>query len=239
MGHTRNPHGPYQRRFRRQPRIVFAAALAIFLAPVLAVGQTSPTSAGSDVDAALRPALEQIGPALQQVRIDRWKLSRRWKDQFSSDAGSIQQDLTGQLPALMTAAQQSPATLAPQLAVMHNVDALYDVLVRVSTAANIAGGSKDAGILDDAVQRLESARGVAADQLLQAVTLREAEIARLHAAIQAAQNVQLNSHPKTIVVINRVTHRRRHHDRTAVHRKTAVKKPTPGQHEQPAAPSPH
>ena len=215
--------------------------MAIFLAPMLsgvALGQTSPAASGSDVDAALRPALDQIGPALQQVRIDRWKLSRPWKDQFRSDAASIQQDLTVRLPALMTAAQQSPAALAPQLAVMHNIDALYDVLARVSTAANIAGGKKDAGILDDAVMRLESARRAAAGKLLQAVTLRDRQIATLQAAVRAAQNAELHSQPKTIVVTNRVTHRRTHHYRHASHRKQAPKAPRNGQHAKPDASPP-
>ncbi len=168
----------------------------------------------------LRPALDQVGSALNQVQIDRWKLSRELKEELRGDANSIQQDLSAQLPALFQTAQQSPAQLGPQLGVMHNVDALYDVLVRITMAATIAGGKRDAAILDSAVQRLESARKTAAGQLSQAASMRDTQIARFQAIARAAQPTEgsPNGHPKTIVV-NNWTSRHTSHHKAPLHHK--------------------
>lgn len=187
------------------------------------VPQESTSSIVPALNESLRPALNQAGSALSQVQIDRWKLSRAWKEQLQGDVNSIQQDLTTQLPALFQAAQQSPTALEPQLNVMHNVDALYDVLVRISTAANLAGGKTDAAILDNAIQQLELARKNTASQLLQAASQRDQQITRFQASIQAAQRAEAstNDGSKTIVVNNRLTHRTRHH-KTTPNRKKAV-----------------
>lgn len=176
-----------------------------------------------DWNASLRSALAQTGTALSQVQIDRWKVSREWKGQLRSDANSIQQDLTNQLPGLFLAVQQSPRALEPQLNLMHNVDALYDVLVRITTAAGLTGGKTDAGILGNAVQQLESARKTAAGQLLQTASQQDRKITELQTRVQNVieRESRVNTHPKTIVVENRVTHRTRH--RQTPHRKTAPK----------------
>jgi predicted component of type VI protein secretion system len=170
-----------------------------------------------------------VGSALNQVQVDRWKLSRDLKAQVHSDVGSIQQDLSSELPALFQAAQQSPAALEPQLGVMHNVDALYDVLVRIATTANISGGKIDAAILDNALQRLESARKTAAGQLMQAASTEDQQIARFRASIQAAQAAESSAdgQPKTIIVNNSGTHRKRHR-KPAPRHKVAPAANTPG-----------
>lgn len=159
----------------------------------------------------LRPALLQVGSALNQVRIDRWKVSRDWKSQLRSDADSIHQDLSSQLPTLFQTAQQSPAALGPQLAVMHNVDALYDVLVRVTTAASIAGAKKDAATLNDVLAGLESARKSAATQLIQAASMRDQELLQFQARMQPSHaSERTASGRKIIIVNNRISHRTKH-----------------------------
>ncbi|MGC1782137.1 MAG: hypothetical protein WA708_06440 [Acidobacteriaceae bacterium] len=179
----------------------------------------------------LQPALEQAGSSLRQIQIDRWKLSRQWKAQIQSDASSIQQDLSMQLPALFQQAQASPALIGPQLSLLRNVDALYDVMVRVTTAANLSGGKSDAALLDSALQRLEQARKSAADSLLQSAALQDRQVMQLRAVVQAAARVEHESseHPKTIVVDNGVTHRTR--------RRKKISHPKPSSKPNPSAPA--
>jgi hypothetical protein len=220
-------------------RLFFQVCAAIFFLPFLlqspvaaavAPQATSPVTQtpvqGSAVqavpvfDESLRPALAQVGAALNQVQIDHWKLSREWKEQLRGDANSIQQDLTAQLPGLFQTVQQSPAALEPQFSVMHNVDALYDVLVRIATAANLSGGKTDAAILGNALLRLESARKTVASQLLQAASSQDRQLVRLQAQMRTAESTEAlaNGHTKTIVVNNRVTHPTKHH-KTEPHKK--------------------
>ncbi len=227
----------------RKVRFALATSAAIFLPFIMlapaarAVPLQATSPAAPAMNESLRPALDQVGLALGQVQIDRWKLSRESKAQLHGDASSIQQDLTSQLPGLFQAAQQSPAALAPQLNLMHNVDALYDVLVRISTAASLAEGKSDAATLDNAVQRLEAARKTADNQLLQAASLRDREIVDLQARMNASQTESpANVHAKTIVVDNRVTSRTRRR-KSAQHR-TATK-PAPSTGQQPGSSTPH
>ncbi len=195
--------------------------------PQDATSQANAAPPGPVLSESLRPALTQVGSALSQVRIDHWKLPRESKQQLSGDANSIQQDLTAQLPGLFQTAQQSPTALEPQLNVMHNVDALYDVLVRITTAANLAGGKADAAVLDNALLHLESARKTAASQLLQAAAFQDQQIMKFQAQLRAAHSVETpaNEPTKTIVVNNRITHRTRH-SKTAQHRKTLPSTPS-------------
>jgi hypothetical protein len=196
-------------------------ATALQLSPA-----TSPPTPVSTVNDSLRPALIQVGSSLDQVQIDHWKVSHEMKGQLHNDVSSIHQDLSSQLPALLHSAQQSPDALAPQLAVMHNVDALYDVLVRIATAAMISGGKNDAGTLDSAVRQLESARKLAASQLMQIATTQDQQIARFHAGIQAAQAAETSpgNRPKTIIVDNSFRHRKKY-PKTVPRKKTAPKTP--------------
>lgn len=182
-----------------------------------ALAQQAPaaTASASAVTDSLRPALSQVGPTLHQVQISHWKVSRAWKSQLLSDADSIQQDLNTTLPMLLQTAQQTPAALEPQLAVMQNVNALYDVLVRITAVGDVAGGAEDATALDSTVQHLEQACKSASTQLLQAATRRDHDLAKLQAV--AKPPVPSGTPSKVIVVNNEV----RHHAKHPAHRKSA------------------
>ena len=170
----------------------------------------------------LRPALQQVGNSVGQIHIDRWKLSKSWKAQLQSDADSIAQDLAHALPALFQQAQASPTTLDAQLRVMQNVDALYDVLVRLTMAADLTEKKSDAALLDSALDRLEAARKTAAGQLVNAAALQDRQLVQLQARVVAnpAHEGVSGVHPRTIVVDNGVRRGTRHH--TTHHKKAAV-----------------
>ncbi len=199
-------------------KVLFAGSLAVLLLFIFArrgsalqmPAPVPPASATSATDP-LRPALVEVGSSLQQIHIDHWKLSRDWKSRLSSDANSIQQDLATDLPGLLHAAQQSPNALGPQLGVMHNVDALYDVLLRITMAADLSGGKTDAAILDNAVRQLESACKRVSTQLQQTAVLHDQELVQLQAyAAPASGTATSSGQPKTIVVNNRVGSHAKH-----------------------------
>lgn len=168
----------------------------------------------------LHSALDQVVSALGQVETGRWKVSREWKRQLREDADSIQQDISSQLPALFAKAKAVPGQIGPQLAVMQNVDALYDVLVRVTTAANLAGGKSDAGVLESALQQLESSRKSVSAQIQQAAGTQDQRVVQLQAqAQQAIEQSTAAVHAKTIIVDDGVRRRPKHHK--AVPRKKA------------------
>ncbi len=191
----------------------------ILTPPASAVGLQSntamPPTQGEMVSPAisesLRPALEQVGHSVGQIQIDHWKVSKDWKQQLQSDADSISGDLSHQLPGLLQQAQATP-TLDAQLRLMQNVNALYDVLVRLTLAADLTEKKSDAALLDNALQQLEAARKAATMQLVAAAAQQDRQLTELRARVEAMQASQaISTHGKTIVVQNELRHETVHH----------------------------
>jgi hypothetical protein len=139
--------------------------------------------------ASLRPALAQVGDAVGNLRIMRWKAPTDLRESTQGDVGSIQRDLNATLPPLLDQGQanSSPAApLAPAFAVFRNIDALYDVLLRVSEMASLAGSSAEAAQLESARATLESARAQLANALLESVTAQDTQLTQLRAQVAAA-----------------------------------------------------
>lgn len=158
--------------------------------------------APSSIEEPLRQALDQVGTALNQVRIDHWKLSKQWKAQFQNDAASIQRDLATDLPGLFAAMRQAPNAMEPQWAMMHNVNALYNVLVRITTAAELSGGKDDVAILNRATRQLEVARNHASSEMRKTALARDTDLARIKKEVTAPKK------GTTIVIDNRSSHRK-------------------------------
>jgi hypothetical protein len=134
----------------------------------------------------LRPALANVQTAVANLNIARWKASPATRTAAQQDVASIQRDLTDTLPGLMAQAEAPPANgqsaLQPSFALFRNLDALYDVLLRVSETASFAGSAADATNLEDARAGLEDGRAKLGTWLLQSIGAQDAQVVRLLAA---------------------------------------------------------
>lgn len=235
-------HSPIQWVLRGLATAIFSLLLPIliFTPKASAAGLQSNAAAppaqaemsSPAISESLRPALEQVGHSVGQIQIDHWKVSKSWKEQLQSDADSISGDLSHQLPGLLQQAQAAPTALDAQLRLMQNVDALYDVLVRLTLAADMNERKNDAALLDSALQNLEAARKAATTQLVAAAAQQHQQLTELQARIEASQATQSAStmHGKTIVVDNEVHHATVHH--------THHKKPSPSTSSKPQSSAP-
>jgi hypothetical protein len=164
-----------------------------------ATATAPPPAQGNFAMASLRPALANVQAAIGGVNVSRWKASAATRAAVQQDIGSMQRDLNATLPGLVTSAEASgPGVLAPSFAVFRNLDALYDVLLRVSETAALAGSEADAGSLEDARAGLEDGRGKLGAWLLQSIGAQDAQIARQQAA--PAQAATPAPAPSKIVV---------------------------------------
>jgi len=158
----------------------------------------------------LRPALANVQTAITNLNVGRWKAPNDIRATTQQDVNSMQRDLNTTLPALLAqadaaAAASGPAALSPAFAVFRNLDALYDVMLRVTETAGLAGSASDASSLEDARAGLEDARAKLGGWLLQAIGAQDAQVARLQtpaAAVapppQAAPNkIVVNDGPDT------------------------------------------
>jgi hypothetical protein len=141
----------------------------------------------------LRPALANVQTAITNLNVAHWKAPNDIRATTQQDINSMQRDLNTTLPGLLAqadtaAAASGPPALSPAFAVFRNLDALYDVMLRVTETAGLAGSASDASSLEDARAGLEDGRAKLGAWLLQAIGNQDAQVARLQAtaAVHAA-----------------------------------------------------
>jgi hypothetical protein len=151
------------------------------------------------VASALRPALAQVGQALNSINTRRWKAPNEVKSAADQDVSSIQRDLSGTLAGLMQQADGAPGSVPAAFAVYRNVDALYDTLLRVVLTANLAAPDTEANALQGALSTLESARSAMGESILNASQKQQSELVNIRSALAKAAQVQRAPVTTTVV----------------------------------------
>ncbi len=160
----------------------------------LAQVAASPASAGAATPAApamkrasvvLQPGLDGVRAALREVRVEKWKTSGAVREEMDGDVGSIQRDLDGTLPGLLSVADSAPDSVGKVLPAYRNVEALYDVLLRVASVARLAAPQAQSAALDGAMADLDSGRRMLGDQLQSSAVAVEKQVVDLQTALKA------------------------------------------------------
>ncbi len=172
--------------------LIFSALLTVPVASFAAAQaspQATPAQARAQAATVLGDSLQQLnvnldrlGRTLSEVTVSRWKAPGDVRQTTQSDVESMQRDLSNTLPGLISAAQANQAQMAPAFSVYRNVDALYDVLLRVSETAQLAGASTDGRALEEQRSALESSRTQLGAALLQSAQAQDAELTQLRTA---------------------------------------------------------
>jgi hypothetical protein len=149
-------------------------------APVAApqVSATAPSST-------LQPSLDILKQALASITIDHWKASSAIRSEAAANLQSVQRDMQTTLPSLLAAADAAPDSPAKTLPVFRNVDALYDVMLRLDAAARLAAPKDQMSALDQSLSALSDARHSLGDQLQSAAEMQDTRVIRLQAALKA------------------------------------------------------
>ena len=106
---------------------------------------------------------------------------------MQEDIDSIQRDLGGTVPGLIAQADAAPAAVSPSFSLYRNLDALYDVLLRVSETANLAAPDNEVNSVASSLQRLQTARAQLGDAILRNSQRNEAQMVALAAAARSAR----------------------------------------------------
>lgn len=147
----------------------------------------------------LQPALSNVQSTTSSLNISKWKAPGSVRQAAQRDVDSIQNDLGRTLPNLLASADAAPASIPPSFAVYRNVDALYDVLLRVSETADLAASENEASSVADALQRLEAARTQLGDAILGMSQRQEAQIVALVAEVRAAKPTEAAQSHGTVI----------------------------------------
>jgi len=205
-----------------------ARLVALFFALVLtAAGQIaaapdngSRTSASASAVSATLPQLqrfvENTRVDLARVRVDKWKTDSSVKQQVAANIESLQRNLSGALPTLVTAAQQNPSSLNASFKLYRNVNVLFDVMSSVTENAGAFGAKEEYAALAQDLNNLDTTRRSLADAMDAMTAQRDADFTRMQQASQRAQQPTVAAPPKKVVI-----------DDTEPEKKPAPKKKNP------------
>jgi hypothetical protein len=137
---------------------------------------------------------------LVKLRIERWKTDNNSKKQALANVDSIQRNLQGALPEMISALRAAPEDLPATFKLYRNLDALYDVLGNVVELVGAFGSKDDVQTLSNDLNSFEGTRRQVAERIENLSTAKEAEIVRLRADLKTAQAAIPVTPPKKIVV---------------------------------------
>lgn len=149
--------------------------------------------------AILQPALSDVQSTTSGLNISRWKAPGSIREAAQQNIDSIQRDLGNTLPGLIAQADAAPGAVSPSFAVYRNLDALYDVLLRVSETANLAAPDNEAVSIANSLQKLEAARTQLGDSILHLSQRNEAQLVTLVAAVKSAKAAAAAQKRETVV----------------------------------------
>lgn len=156
-------------------------------------------SAAVSVTTIVQPALLDVQRTVGSLATGRWKVPNEVKAETDRNLSSIQRDLVETLPNLLNQADAAGGAVPQAFAVYRNIDALYDVLLRVNETAMLAAPANDASSVETALERLESARKSLGDAIAGSAQDREVQIVKLQAAVKAAAAAPPTPEKTTVV----------------------------------------
>jgi len=150
----------------------------------------------SQIEAASKDTQADLG----KLRIERWKADGSYKKQALGNVDSIQRNLQGALPEMITQLRNAPEDLPPTFKLYRNLDALYDVLRNVTEDAAAYGSKDDLQSLSNDLSAFEGTRKQLAERIENLSSSKESELTRLRGQLKTLQAQVEAAPPKKIVV---------------------------------------
>jgi hypothetical protein len=137
---------------------------------------------------------------LSKLRIERWKADGSFKKQSLANVDSIQRNLQGALPEMISPLRAAPENLPATFKLYRNLDALYDVLGSVVESTGAFGSKDEYQTLANDLNMIEGARRALGERIENLASAKESEIARLRNDLRTAQAAIPAAPPKIKVV---------------------------------------
>ncbi len=144
------------------------------------------TPAGPAPSAVMQPSLSMLKDTVDGMHTDKWKIPGTLKDETETNLGSIRRDLDGALPGLLATADGA-GTVSSMLPAYRNIEALYDVVLRVDAAARMGAPAQQSAALDQVLAKLDEGRRGFGDRLVLSAQAQDKQGSDLQAALKAAQ----------------------------------------------------
>jgi len=151
--------------------------------PVQNPAQNTAQGAAVKPSALLQPALDTLEQMIGTVKVEKWK-GGSVRAEASANISSIMRDLQSTLPPMLKEADAAPGTMSKLLPVSRNIDALYDVVLRVVDSASVSAPGEQLAPLQDAMTGLNKARHALNDRIQDMAAAREKQIGDLQVALK-------------------------------------------------------
>jgi len=148
----------------------------------------------------LEQTSQQTQLDLAKLRVEKWKTDSNNKRQMQTNVESLERNLQSALPEMISQLRMSPENLTATFRVYRNLTALYDVFAAVAESAGAFGTKDEFQALENDLTMLERSRRAFADRMETLAGAKEAELARLRAAVQTGQGGTNSQQPKKVVV---------------------------------------
>ena len=167
--------------------------LAILGSPLLLCAVQSSSNGAPPQDVAvppatvyglLKPSLDTVQQTLDGLRMEKWKRGTV-REEADANVTDIEKDLQTTLPPLVTEADGAPGAISKVLPVFRNIDALYDVLLRVVEASRVSAPAEQVTPLQESLISLGGARRKLAERLQENAIAQEKQISDLRSTVQA------------------------------------------------------
>lgn len=142
-----------------------------------------PAAGAQRPSAILQPSLDGLKSAISSLNLDKWKRGNV-RAEAEDNITSIMRDMQDRLPGLMADADAAPALMSKTLPLSRNVDALYDVFLRVVDAARISAPGDQVQSLQQAQSGLEHSRSTLDAQLLALAADQEKQVSTLQVTLK-------------------------------------------------------
>jgi len=150
----------------------------------------------TQLEGASKSTQEDLG----KLRIERWKMDGGSKKQMLANIDSIQRNLQGALPEIISQLRAQPEDLPSTFKLYRNLDALYDVLGNVVEVTGGFGSKDDFQSVSNDLSTFEGARKQLAQRIETLSAAKESEITRLRTDLKTAQAAIPATPPKKTVV---------------------------------------
>lgn len=131
----------------------------------------------------LQPAVQSLHDTVMGLRFEKWK-GGNVREEGGRNAESVITDVNQTLPELIKNADATPQGLGAALQLSRNVNALYDVALRLLDAARIAAPADQANKMQDAVNTLAGANKALYDHLQKTTVVQETHMVDLETRVK-------------------------------------------------------
>lgn len=163
-----------------------ALMLAMLCTSSILYAVQAPTAAAAPLTPSelLKPSLDMLQQTVGELRLEKWK-GGTVRQEAASNIQSIQHDLQANLPSLLADADAAPQSLRSALPLLRNLNALYDVVLRVNEAARVSAPREQIELLAQTMASLDGARRTLADNAQETAVEQEKQLADQQRALRA------------------------------------------------------